>query len=701
MSKIETHDALLEIGVETLPARFVARALGDLKAALEAGLSERGLKAQSVSVYGSPMRLAALMRGLPCKSETQSVEVSGPPAKLLKDASGHYTKQADGFARKQGVSVEELKTVILPKGEFLMAVKVVKGVAASDLLADVFVSAIGALQFPKSMVWEESGFRFARPIRTLVGLYGKKVVKFSIAGVHSGNKTRGLAATGAKPVAIPEPSKYVDVLRDQCVIVDPEERREKLLKSLRQASKKASGNLDEDPDLLEQTLWLTEHPTAVLGRFDKDFLNLPRRLLLMVLKKQLMFFPVLDSNGDLTEDFLGVRDGMSEGQKQIQIGYERVLSARLNDARFFIGRDRKITLESRLEKLARVGFQKGLGSMGDKTKRLIALSDWACSQILQHRPVDGPSVSATAKLAYADLVSDVIGEFPELQGVMGGVYARFEGQDERVALGLEEFYYPVAANAPLPSMLEGCLVSFAGKLDTITAMFSAGFIPSGSEDPFGLRRLGNGVVRILLEKQIPISISDAVAKAVDVVAAVPGGRAFDRSKTRSDVEEFLWQRLESLLLEKGFKGDEIRSVKDGGLTRLPETFRRISAVHQLRSETDFLELAQAFKRASNILKKNGDGGAADVHKELFKESAERELYGALCRVEGDVREKVSQGMYEDGLRALVGLKPQVDKFFEDVMVMAKEEEVKVNRLSLLARLVRLFKSVADISHIQN
>jgi glycyl-tRNA synthetase beta chain len=354
-----------------------------------------------------------------------------------------------------------------------------------------------------------------------------------------------------------------------------------------------------------------------------------------------------------------------------------------------------------LEKLDRVSVQKGLGSMGDKTRRVMALSDWACSQILQHRPVDGPSVTMTAKLAYTDLVTDVIGEFPELQGAMGGVYARAEELDERVALGLEEFYYPVGANAALPSMLEGCLVSFSGKLDTIAAMFSAGFTPSGSEDPFGLRRLGNGVIRILLEKQIPISITQAVQKAVDTVTEIPGERDFDRDKVRADVEEFLWQRLESLFLEKGFKNDEVRSVRDGGLERLPETFRRISAVHQLRPEADFVELAAAFKRASNILKKSEVPSDADVDKDLFKEKAETELFRALCRVEGDVREKVSQGMYEEGLRSLVGLKPQVDQFFDDVMVMAKEEEIKTNRLSLLGRLVRLFKSVADISHIQN
>lgn len=699
-----THDALLEVGVETLPARFLPIALARLKHWIEAYFKEHGLEHSGIDVYGAPLRIAAIITGIPPKTRTKELEVTGPPARLLKDDKGKFTPQSAGFARKQGIKPEQLTTVTLPKGEFLAAKIVVKGKSANEVLSEIFpliIESVGK-DLPKTMVWEPSKFRFGRPIRTLVALYGKKPVKFMIAGVRSGTKTRGLAAMGAKPIAITSPDAYVKTLRNRCVLVDPEEREEKLLKTLHLAAKKAIGYLDEDEALIEHTVGLTEHPVAVLGQFDKKFLDLPKPLLLMVLKKQLMFFPVLKKNGELTNDFIGVRDGLSEGQKEIRKGFEKVIEARFKDARFFIERDRETRLEDRLGKLDRVGFQKGLGSMGDKTARVVGLSKWLMQALLQHRPLEGAVVEKTAQLAYADLVTDVIGEFPELQGTMGGVYARAEGLDERIALGLEEFYYPTAANGPLPTTMEGCVVSLAGKMDTIAAMFSAGFTPSGSEDPFALRRLGNGVIRILLERQIRLSLPELAAKAIELTGTFPSGRTFDKAQTQKDVEEFLWQRLETLLLDKDFKIDEIRAVREDGLESLSGTFQRIAAVHQLRPEADFLSIAQAFKRASNILKKSpARVNGADVEQELLKEDAERGLFEALCRIESDVREKISQDLYEDGLRSLVSLKPQVDLFFDKVHVMDNDEAVKTNRINLLSRLVRLFKSVADISHIQN
>ncbi|MFH2203169.1 MAG: glycine--tRNA ligase subunit beta [Elusimicrobiota bacterium] len=700
-------DALLEIGLETLPARFLAGALADLHTLTQARLEANRMQFKEIEVFGSPLRLAVIIRGLPEKTEPLAETFSGPPARLLKDGQGAYTKQAEGFARKYGMAVEDLTTVETPKGPFLAAIKTRPGRSAVSALAEIFPDIIRSLEFPKTMVWEETRLRFARPIRTLTALYGKRAVPFKLAGVKSGNKVRGLAASGAKPVAISEPGRYLHLLRDKCVIVDPVERREKLLNSLRQAAKRSAGEIDEDADaeLIEHTVGLTEHPAAVLGHFSAQYLELPRALLLMVLKKQLLFFPVIKSDGELAADFIGVRDGLSESHKEVQRGYEWVLEARLSDARFFIQRDRETKLEEKFPRLQKVGFQKGLGSMSDKTARVVGITQWLGEQVLQHRPLDGGIVIKIAGLAYADLVTGVVGEFPELQGTMGGVYARGEGLDEKIALGLEEFYFPVTAKSPLPTTLEGGLASLAGKIDTIAAMFSAGFKPSGSEDPFALRRLGNGVIRIVLERQLPIRLPELVDTALELAACFPAGREFDRKQAKIEVEEFLWQRLENLLLEKGFRVDEIRAVRDGGLDNLAATFLRIAAVHQLRPEPDFLALAQAFKRADNILKKSApdpaDGAAAEVDKALFRDAAENALFDALCRVEGDVGLNIADGMYADGLRALVGLKPQVDRFFDQVMVMAEDAAVRDNRLNLLSRLVRLFKRVADISHIQN
>jgi len=693
--------ALLEIGVETLPARFLKPALEQLQGKAQALLKASRLSHGALRTYGTPMRLALLIEDLAEKSTSETLEVSGPPARLLKDAAGAFTKQAAGFARKQGIRPEELETASLPKGEFLMARKTLPGESAPKLLKTLFPELIASLEFPKGLVWEESRFRFARPIRTLLALYGKKTIPFSLAGVRSGNKTRGLAALGAQAFAVSSPAAYAGMLKERCVLADMRERGKALRRTLDAAAKRTRGALDNDDELFETQLCMTEHPVAVVGSFKEEYLELPQELLTMVLKKQLMFFPVRKPDGSLAPDFVAVRDGVSEGQKQVRNGFERVLDARFSDARFFFRRDRKVPLAERAKGLDRVRFQKGLGSMAQKTARVQELSNWLFMRLLQDHELDRGAVAGAAKLVYADLVTGVVGEFPELQGVMAGVYARHEGLGEKLAMSLSEFYFPAAAKAPLPTTIEACIVSLAGKLDTAAAMFAAGFKPSGSEDPFGLRRQGNGIIRILLEKQIRVPLPDAARKALELVAADGSEKDFDVRTAADELLEFFWQRVETLFLERGYKVDELRAVRSGGLDSLVRTFQRLIAVHALRPEPDFVPLAQAFKRASNIIRQAEFSEDAEVDKELFTDAPEGELFSALCRIESEVREKVDQGLYEEGLRSLVSLKPQVDRFFDEVLVMAEKEDVKRNRLSLLSRLVRLFKSVADISHIQN
>ncbi|MBI3298504.1 MAG: glycine--tRNA ligase subunit beta [Elusimicrobia bacterium] len=694
--------ALLEIGVETMPARFIPSALAQLEEKAAKLLTERRLSFTAIKASGTPMRLALIVSGVPERSEAQELELTGPPARLWKDQAGAYTKQAEGFARSHGIEPVALLTVTSPKGEVLAVRKTVPGEATGKVLGELFPALIAALEFPKTLVWEESKFRFGRPLRALCALYGKKPVRFSVAGVKSTGKTRGLAALGAKSVTIPSPEKYAALLRDRCVLVDVEERRKALRKTLETAAKRSRGRIDEEGGLLERVLFLVEHPVAVLGRFDEANLQLPAALLSMVMKTQLMFFPILGKDGALTADFIGVRDGVSEGQREVQAGFERVIAARLSDARFFFGRDRETRLAYHAQKLARVSFQKGLGTLADKTERVAQLSEWLAHGVLQDRAVDVSAVATASRLVYADLVTGVVGEFPELQGVMGGVYARAEGLDEKVALTLEQFYQPTQARGPLPAHLEGALVSLAGKLDTVCAMLAAGFKPSGSEDPFALRRLGNGAVRIVLERQLPVDLEAAVEKAMELVAARGAENPFDAALARAETLEFLWQRVESLFGEKGYRPDELKAVKVGGLKNLARTFHRLAAVHALRPDPDFVPVAAAFKRAANILKQAGvdarEDGAVDA--ERLSEPAERGLYAALTRLEGDLREKAAQGDFETALRALVGLKPDVDLFFEKVMVMVEDADVKKNRLALLARLTRLFTLVADISQIQ-
>lgn len=699
-------DALLEIGVEHLPARFIAPALAQMQAKALALLKEWRLDVQSAAAFGTPRRLALHLRGVAGRSRSVEKTVTGPPARLLKDGQGNFTPQASGFARANGVRPEDLEAVPGPKGDVLQARLAVPGESAAAVLAKLLPDLIGGLEFPKNLEWEESRLRFARPIRNLLALYGRKVVGFELAGVRSSGKALGPDVL-SKPIPVSEPGAYVKSLRDACVLVSAADRREALERSLDSAARSEGMRLDRDPTLLEETVWLAEFPTAVVGTFDRAFLELPRELLSAVLKRQLKFFPTLDSSGALAPRFVGVRDGRSEGQAEVRSGYERVLEARFNDARFFHQRDLKTRLRDKQERLKGVVFQKRLGTLYDKRERVVELSIWLCGVLWRRgAALDLGSVEAIARLAYADLVTDVVREFPELQAVMGGHYARRDGESERVALGVSEFYRPAAAKAPLPTHLEGAVVSLAGKLDTLAALFVAGLRPSGSEDPFALRRAGMGIVRIVLEKQLPLSLSACAAKAKELVllrgaelqeAAVPAD--FD-----GQIRSFLWARAEAGFLEMGYSGDEVQAVEAGATDDLLRTFKRLAAVHSLRPNPEFVALASAFKRAANILKQAGVDASAPgrgVNRGLITLEAESTLYDALNRVAKTVHEQIAQEDFEAGLRRLVDLKPCVDRFFENVRVMDSDARVKDNRLALLASLVRLFKTVADISRIQS
>lgn len=688
-------DFLLEIGTEPMPARFVAPALEQLEKRLRETLERLGVAGPATSWkrYGTLRRLAVLADGLADKSPDRSEDVKGPPERLLKDAAGAFTPQSAGFARKCGLSPEQLRA---EKG-FLWARVVTPGEKTTAILARELPLILKGLEFPKSLEWEASRFRFGRPIRSITALLGSSVVAFEVAGVESARLISGLAALQEKPVSLKKPADYVANLRERHVLADVEERRDALLSRLKDAAAKAGGAVDLDESLVDETVFMAEQPTPVVGSFSADFLQLPDALLSLVLKRQLKFFPVLEG-ARLKASFVGVRDGLSEGESLVREGYERVLAARGNDALFFFRRDLATRLEDKLPMLERVTYQRGLGSMTAKTRRVEALVRELCAMTRQDRPADERAAAEVARLCYADLVTEVVKEFPELQGAMGGVYARRDGLDERVALGLEHFYLPVGPKSPVPATLEGAIVSLAGKLDSLVANFAVGNIPTGNADPFALRRQALGAVRITLEQQLPIDLTRAVAAAAGRLEV-----SHDTSKTQADVLEFLWGRAQSFFEEKGFRVDEIRAVKQGGLASLKRTYLRLAAIHAVRANPDFEPLAAAFKRASNILRQArfplAQAEAPD--RQLLREPAETALFDALLSMEGQVSERLGDDDYETGLRALVGIKPHLDLFFDKVMVMVEDAEVRSQRLRLLAKLVRLFNAVADLSEIQS
>ena len=686
-------DFLLDVHTEPFPARFVAPALDQLKANATKWLDGK-IEHGEVTVYGTLRHLVLSIKQIAPKGLDKSERFKGPKEQVWRANDGGFSPAAEGFARKYGLSAADLK----PVEGILYAEVHSKGAAASVLLETMIPELLKSLQFPKTMIWEETGFKFGRPLRAITALYGEKVVPVELAGIKSGRAVYGHPTYAKKAVQLKNPSGHLKALRDGLVIADPEQRREYLLKQLDVAGKSAGGKAELDEELVDETVNMAEHPTPVVGKLRDEHMHLPAALLKMVMKKQLKFFPVIDSAGKLLPSFVGVRDGLSSGNNLVREGYQRVLEARFNDAAFFFGRDTAAPLESRLPLLERVTYQKALGSMSQKAERVAALAAWISEHLRQTAPLDERAVAQAARLAYADLVTDVVKEFPELQGHMGGVYARLDGLGEKVALAVEEFYFPIAAKTPAPATAEGCVVSLAGKLDSLAGCFAAGMIPTGSADPYALRRQALGAVRILIEKQLPIDLEAAVAKAV-ALQPVP---APEPVKLETQLLDFIWGRASSLFEELGFRSDEIRSVRFGAMKDLPAAARRLAALRAVRRDPAFEPLAAAFKRASNILKQSkGLEDGVLPERALLKEPAEIALYDALVAVEGAANDRLVRGDFEGALKSLVAIKPHLDLFFDGVMVMTDDETLKRQRLAVLAKLVRAFKRVADLSEIQS
>lgn len=685
-------DFLLDVHTEPLPARFVAPALAQLKAGVEARLAGR-LEHGDVAVYGTLRHLVVSVARVAPKAADKTERFKGPKVAVWKTPDGAYTPAAEGFARKHGLSAADLA----PDDGVLYAEVSSKGEPALVLLQALIPELLASLQFPKSMVWEETGFRFGRPIRALTALLGEKVVPVELAGVKSGRAVYGHPTYAKTAVLLKDPSQHLKILREGLVIAEPAERRAYLLKQLEVAAKSAGGKADLDEELVDETVDMAEHPTPVVGSLRPEHMKLPSALLKIVMKKQLKFFPVLDASGGLLPAFVGVRDGLSTGNALVREGYQRVLEARFNDAEFFFGRDCAAKLETRLPLLERVTYQKQLGAMAQKAARVESIVEWIGGALRETAPIDEPSALSAARLVYADLVTDVVKEFPELQGTMGGVYARRDGLGERVALAIEQFYYPVGAKGPVPMTAEAAVVSLAGKLDSLAGCFAAGLIPTGSADPYALRRQAHGAVRILVEKQIPLDLDAALARAVALQpVAVP-----EPAKLAAQLSDFVWARAASHFEERGFAVDEVRSIRNGALKDLPAAVGRLAALRNVRRDPAFEPLAAAFKRASNILKQSkGFEDGVTPERGLLVDEAELSLYDELVRVEGSANDRLVRGDYEGALKSLVAIKPHLDHFFDKVMVMVDDESLKRQRLAVLAKLVRAFKRVADLSEIQ-
>lgn len=691
-------NAFLEIGVEHLPARFMAPALKQLKTLTAQILEEKRLTYKSVDSFGTYRRLVVLVEDLAEKSLDVQKEVKGPPAKLLKDANGNFTPQSAGFAQKNGLNPEKLTVKETEKGPFIYAVVKIKGEKTVKLLPEIFTRIVTGLEFAKNMIWEESGLRYGRPIRSLIGLYGHKVIKFTVAGVTSDRNTYPLSSFGRKPIKVEQADKtyYADLLRaqPQPILVLPEERKEALIKTVTNEAAVRGYHADLDPELIEETVWCTEHPVAVGGDFELKFLTLPKELITTVLKKQIKMFPVTNDKGELQPYFIAVRDGISVNQNEVRDGFKKVMSARLSDAVFFFDNDKKAGLNAFKDKLKNVLFLEGLGSMFEKSARTQQLADWLCEKLGKNQLKN--TVDYAASHAYADLASHVVYEFPELQGYMGGQYAALEGRQD-AAKALEEFYFPLTSSSPLPSTEEGNIVSLAGKIDTLVGNFLIGQIPTGSEDPFALRRQAFGAVRMLLEKGMQISLKELVEKSASLY---PAGTV---DKGLKELPNFLFQRLALVLEQRGHNATTLNAVSNWYELPFTQAEALVSALETVKTGAEFAAVLESAKRVCNILKKAGNVTEA-VDEKLFKLPAEKALYDKIHEVDSSlgcaVNTAKTKEEYLNVLKTYGAFKEPLENFFKDVMVNDENPAVRQNRLALLARVRRyLTQTVADITNL--
>lgn len=634
-----------------------------------------------------------LVKSVAEKQEDVQEEVKGPSRKIALDENGNWSKAALGFARGQGVDPEQFTFKELNGVEYIYVTKSSNGVETSALLSEALLGILPSMTFPKHMRWGSYEYKFIRPIRWITALFGTDVIDLEVTGVKSGNVTRGHRFLGTEAV-VPEAGAYQEVLRGQHVIVDVKEREGMILEQIESLAAEKNWTIAVKDDLLEEVLFLVETPTVLFGTFDPAFLNIPQEVLITSMREHQRYFPVLDGQGQLLPFFVTVRNGDKRSLDVIAKGNEKVLRARLSDAKFFYEEDQKLEIKDALSKLESIVFHEEIGTVGDKVRRIRRIAD-QIGEALQISGTDSESVSRAADICKFDLVTQMVYEFPELQGVMGEDYARKAGEREDVAKAVFEHYQPRSASDDVPSSLVGSIVSIADKIDTIVGCFSIGIIPTGSQDPYALRRQSQGIVQILLAKQMPLTLSQLFGIALGVHAEL---RSLDRQPDdiRKDLAEFFSLRVKKLLSET-LRYDVVDAVISAGFDDVISVVSRGEALMQaVNSGDDFKTTVESFNRVSNLAAK---AEKAEVQEPLFVEEAESNLFRAWQSITADYHAALSERDGAKALALLADIKEAVTKFFDSVMVMAEDERVRANRLGLLASIDRDLKQFADFNKL--
>ena len=680
-------DLLFEIGAEEIPAGFMPNILGQLKQLAETKLNDAHLPFESIATYGTPRRLALIVKGLADTSAEISERHKGPSASIAYDADGNATKAAIGFARGKGLDVADL---VVEDG-YIYAETKTAGVPAKDIVTDMLPQLITGLNFPKSMHWGNLDAKFVRPVRWLVALLDEEVIPVEFATVKSGNVTRGHRFLGADEITIKNASSYVDTLKENFVMVDQDARRELISKQLHDIAASKNASIVWDDDLLEEINYLVEWPTALCGGFEESYLALPDAAIITPMKDHQRYFPLVDQDGKLLPMFLTVRNGSDHSIEVVQAGNERVLRARLDDAKFFFNEDRKKPLIDRQDGLTKIVFQEGLGNLADKTERLLKLGRVFGEECGLHEDAAVVLERAT-ELAKTDLTTGMVTEFTELQGVMGKEYALLDGESPEVAEAIFEQYLPRFAGDVLPQTEAGKVLSIIDKVDNIVATFSRGLIPTGSQDPYALRRQTIGILNILLGSEWNISLRP-IFKASMELLNVPAEK---QDELLDQVEEFFTLRLKNIFLDREVPHHVIDLLLSNNELSVADVEGLVNALLANRIDED-VELVQAYTRMYNLVK---DVEYTGVNSDLLKEDAEKELFEAASKASEASSAAWEAGDYDAVVAVPATLVPAINKFFEDVMVMDKDEAIKANRLQLVRLAYSVMAIIGDISSLK-
>ena len=680
-------DLLFEIGAEEIPAGFMPNILGQLKTLAETKLNDAHLPFESITTYGTPRRLALIVKGLADTSSEISERHKGPSASIAYDADGNPTKAAIGFARGKGLDVADL---VVEDG-YIYAETKTAGVPAKDIVTDMLPQLITGLNFPKSMHWGNLDAKFVRPVRWLVALLDEEVIPVEFATVKSGNVTRGHRFLGADEITIKNAASYVDTLKENFVMVDQDARRELISKQLHDIAASKNASIVWDDDLLEEINYLVEWPTALCGGFEESYLALPDAAIITPMKDHQRYFPLVDQDGKLLPMFLTVRNGSDHSIEVVQAGNERVLRARLDDAKFFFNEDRKKPLIDRQDGLTKIVFQEGLGNLADKTERLLTLGRVFSEECELHEDARVVLERAT-EIAKTDLTTGMVTEFTELQGVMGKEYALLDGESPEVAEAIFEQYLPRFAGDVLPQTEAGKVLSIIDKIDNIVATFSRGLIPTGSQDPYALRRQTIGILNILLNSEWNISLRPIIVESMNLLN-VPAEK---QDKLLGQVEEFITLRLKNIFLDREVPHHVIDLLLSNNELSVADAEGLVKALLANRIDEN-IELVQAFTRMYNLVK---DVTYTGVDESLLKEDAERALYEAATKASEASIDAWDNNDYDAVVAVPATLVPTINTFFEDVMVMDKDEAIKANRLQLVRLAYSVMAIIGDISALK-